>query len=80
MLLIEASLCGKKVISRQPDWAESDIFIGNKLGLAEASYSERDLERLLRSQLVKESELCKNRCNLLMDYMNKRTICKGFPT
>ena len=57
MLLVEVSLCGKKVISHQPGSGESDTFIGNKFGLTEASYSERDLEILLRSRLAKGLEL-----------------------
>ena len=71
MLLVEASLCGKKVISHQPGRGESDTFIGNKFGLTEASYSERDLEILLRSQLAKGPELYENQfagsCNLLYE-------------
>tara|TARA_B100001971_G_C17639627_1_gene262692 strand:- start:100 stop:429 length:330 start_codon:yes stop_codon:yes gene_type:complete len=39
MLLIETSLCSKKVISHQPDWAESDTFIGNKLVLSRSLLS-----------------------------------------
>ena len=57
VILFEAALAGKKVLSYQPDLKDVDLLISNRFGLSKSVYKKEELYSVFKKMLFQDSKI-----------------------